>query len=86
MPRAPFTQASAIAHLLTKYAQHAGVTAGPLGSHVLRHSQATRQVELGASLKVVGDILGHRNPLTTSHYARSAVHRLRDLPLPLPHG
>ena len=86
MPHEPFADSTAIAHVLTKYGLKAGVTTGSLGSHVLRHSQATRQVELGTPLKVVGDILGHRDPKTTSHYTRSAVHRLRDLALPLPHG
>ena len=85
MPYGPFTDSSAIRYMLTKYGRRAGVTTGYLGSHVLRHSQATRQVELGTSLKTVGDILGHRDPDATSHYIRSAIHRLRDLALPLPH-
>ena len=86
MPRRPFSDSTPIANMLTKYGLLAGVTTRSLGSHVLRHSQATRQVELGTPLKIVGDILGHRAPVTTSHYARSAVRRLRDLALPLPHG
>jgi integrase/recombinase XerD len=86
MPHRPFTGSTGIAHMLTKYGQEAGVTTGPLGSHVLRHSQATRQVELGTPLKLVGDILGHRYPESTSAYTRSAVRRLRDLALPLPHA
>ena len=86
LPHRPFTQSTGIAHILTKYGQRAGVTTGPLGSHVLRHSQATRQVELGTPLKLVGDILGHRYPESTSGYTRSAVRRLHDLALPLPHA
>ena len=86
MPYQPFPNSTAIAHMLTKYGLQAGVTTGPLGSHVLRHSHATRQVELGTPLKVVGDLLGHRFPETTSRYTHSAVRRLRDLPIPLPHG
>ena len=86
MPYNPFSGSTVIRHMLTKYGRRAGVTTGSLGSHVLRHSQATRQVELGTPFKVVGDILGHRHPQATSHYTRSAVGRLRDLPLPLPHG
>jgi integrase len=86
MPHAPLTGSSTIAYMLTKYGRRAGVTTGPLGSHVLRHSQATRHIELGTPVKVVADILGHRNPESTSRYTRSAVHRLGDLPLPLPNG
>jgi integrase len=85
-PHKPLTASSTIAYALTKNAQKAGVTTGRLGSHVLRHSQATRHIELGTPVKVVGDILGHRNPESTSRYTRSAVHRLRDLAIPLPHG
>jgi integrase/recombinase XerD len=86
MPYRPFSGSTAIRYLLTQYGRRAGVTTGCLGSHVLRHSQATRQLDLGAPLKIVGDILGHRSPRSTSHYTRSAVRRLRDLALPLPHG
>ena len=85
MPFGPFAGSTVIRYMLTKYGRKAGVTTGCLGSHVLRHSQATRQVELGTPLKVVGDILGHRDPEDTSHYTRSAIRRLRDLALPLPH-
>jgi len=84
MPYQPFSESTAIGHILTKYGRMAGVTRGALGSHVLRHSQATRQVELGTSLKIVGDILGHRGPQTTSGYTRSAIRNLRNLSLPLP--
>lgn len=86
MPHQPLTSSSTIASMLSEYGRKAGVSAGPLGSHVLRHSQATRHIELGTPVKVLGDILGHRQPESTSRYTRSAVHRLRDLPLPLPHG
>jgi integrase/recombinase XerD len=86
MPHQPLTSSSTIASMLSKYGRQAGVSAGPLGSHVLRHSQATRHIELGTPVKVLGDILGHRHPESTSRYTRSAVHRLRDLPLALPHG
>ena len=86
MPFGPFADSTVIRFMLTKYGRRAGVTNGYLGSHVLRHSQATRQIELGTPLKTVGDILGHRDPAATSHYTRSAMHRLRDVALPLPHG
>ena len=86
LPYVPFAEAAFIRGMLTYYARKAGVTGRSLGSHVLRHSQATRQVELGTPLKIVGDILGHRDPKDTSHYTRAAVRRLRDLALPLPHA
>ncbi|MBV8707490.1 MAG: tyrosine-type recombinase/integrase [Acidobacteriaceae bacterium] len=49
-----------------------------------RHSHATRQVDAGTSLKMVGDILGHRRPSSTSVYVRVALRRLRTVALPVP--
>jgi site-specific recombinase XerD len=51
---------------------------------LFRHSFATRQLEQGIPLKVIGDILGHRNSQTTGIYVRSALSRLRRLALPVP--
>lgn len=83
MPYARLT-AAAISHRLVKHAAAAGLTAPFLGSHVLRHSHACRQIESGAPPKVVSDILGHRRPSSTSAYIRVAVDRLRGLALPVP--
>jgi integrase len=84
IPHGSMRAASVIVHRLRKYAQKAGVTAGFLGSHVLRHSHATRQIEIGAAAKAVGDILGHRAPSSVSAYVRVATTRLRALSLPVP--
>jgi integrase len=75
---------SAIRHVLGKHALSAGVSATYLGSHVLRHSHASRQIDQGASATVVGDIMGHRRPESTSAYVRVALHRLRGMALPVP--
>jgi integrase len=66
------------------YASHAGVEAEFLSSHAIRHSHASRQLELGTPEKDIGDILGHRDPRSTRVYLRSAVERLRALALPVP--
>jgi integrase/recombinase XerD len=70
--------------ILNDAAQRAGVTSSFLGTHVLRHTHATRELELGTSFKMIGDILGHRNPESTSVYARVASERLREISLPVP--
>jgi site-specific recombinase XerD len=75
---------AAIRHVLHKHALSAGVSAAFLGSHVLRHSHASRQIDQGASATVVGDILGHRRPESTSAYVRVALRRLRTVALPVP--
>ena len=84
MPYPRLTASSAIRHRIVKHATAAGLTATFLGSHVLRHSHACRQIEGGAPPKVVSDILGHRRPSSTSAYVRVAVDRLRGLALPVP--
>jgi len=83
MPYRPVT-AGMIRHQVRKYAVRAGLPASRCGSHVFRHSYATRQIDHGADLKVVGDTLGHRRPASTSIYVRVALRRLRALALPVP--
>ena len=85
--RAPYgglSSSSVIRHVLHKHAASAGVSAVFLGSHVLRHSHASRQIDQGASATVLGDILGHRRPESTSVYVRVALRRLRRVSLPVP--
>lgn len=84
MPFRHLSAASAIRHRLVKYAAVAGLTPAFIGSHVLRHSHACRQIEGGAPPKVVSDILGHRRPSSTSAYVRVATERLRRMALPVP--
>jgi len=85
--RTPFARlagSTAVRHILHRAARQAGVTAPFLGTHVLRHTHACRQLELGTVPKVIGDILGHRDPDSTSAYLRVATARLRELSLPVP--
>ncbi len=84
MPHGKLSGSSAIRHRLAKYAALAGVHADFLGTHVFRHTHATRQIEGGATAKIVGDILGHRRPESTSTYVRSAIRGLRAIALPVP--
>ncbi len=84
VPHRPLSASSAIRHLLIKHAHRAGVTASYLGSHVLRHSHACRQMEQGTRPKMIGDILGHRDPSSISAYVRISTERLRKISLPVP--
>ncbi len=83
-PFKPLSCAGAVGHILRKHAAAAGVSAPFLGSHALRHSHASRQVEAGVSPKVLGDILGHADPQSTSVYVRVPSRQLRALALPVP--
>ena len=55
-----------------------------VGSHLLRHSLATRLVNAGASLDEVGDVLRHRSRSSTMIYARLDVDGLRSVAQPWP--
>ena len=83
-PHGRLSSSSAVRDQLIKYARAAGVSAAYLGSHVLRHTHAGRQMELGTPPKLIGDILGHRSPDATSAYLRVATERLRQMALPVP--
>jgi len=54
------------------------------GPHCLRHSQATHLLRQGATLKEIGDLLGHRGAESTCVYLRLATDDLRTVALPVP--
>jgi len=74
----------AIRHRIRHYARIAGVSVPVLGAHVFRHSHASRQIDAGANIQVVSEILGHRSSSSTSVYVRVALRRLRNVGLPVP--
>ena len=47
------------------------------GPHCLRHTCATHLLECGASLKEIGDLLGHRDAASTGIYAKVHLQQLR---------
>jgi site-specific recombinase XerD len=55
-----------------------------VGSHLLRHSLATRLVNAGASIDEVGDVLRHRSRASTMVYVRLDIDGLRSLSQPWP--
>jgi site-specific recombinase XerD len=54
------------------------------GTHILRHTAATRLHRAGADIKQVADILGHRSIDTTAIYAKVDLDRLCCVALPWP--
>jgi site-specific recombinase XerD len=83
-PFEPFGSSSAVRHIIVKHAKAAGVTASYLGSHVLRFSNAARQVDLGVHPRVLSDLFGHQDSESISAYVRIATETLRDISLPVP--
>lgn len=60
---------------------------GQTGTHILRHTAATRLHRAGADLKRVADILGHASIDTTAIYAKVDLLRLTAVAMPwLPEG
>lgn len=83
-PFNPLRSSSPVRHIIAKHARTAGLDAPFLGSHVLRFSNAARQVDLGTRPQVLSDLLGHRDPESISAYVRIATQSLRDVSLPVP--
>lgn len=84
MPHQSFTTSSILRHRVRELAKRAGLSGRVSGTHLFRHSHATRHIILGTSAKTLADILGHQDPETTSIYTRAALRRLRCLALPVP--
>ncbi len=84
VPFDALTCASAVRHIIIKHAAIAGIQAPFLGSHVLRHSNAARQLDVGTKARVLSDLLGHRAPESVSAYIRIATQSLREVSLPVP--
>jgi len=57
---------------------------GQIHAHRLRHTAATQMLRAGASLEQIGQVLRHRQPLTTAIYAKVDREALRQLARPWP--
>jgi len=84
--RAPWTpiKSQNIGQVVRRQIQLAGLTPSSQGAHIIRHSFATHLHRKGASLKEVGDILGHKAPQSTRVYTKTATDHLRDVALEVP--
>lgn len=64
--------------------ERAGIRAPFRGTHVLRHSLATRLLRDGATLDTIGAVLRHRDVNTTALYAKVDLAMLRQVAQPWP--
>jgi site-specific recombinase XerD len=76
--------ASTLCDIVRRAVQAAGVDAPTLGAHQFRHGLASEMLRRGASMREIGELLGHRSPETTKIYAKVDVDALRTLALPWP--
>jgi site-specific recombinase XerD len=71
-----------VSNVVARAARRAGL--GVVHAHRLRHSAATTMLGAGASLEEIGQVLRHRDALTTAIYAKVDVAALRQLARPWP--
>ena len=85
-PRRALGGPSAVSCVVCRALRRAEIDAPVKGAHLLRHSLATQMLGNGASLGEIAEILRHRNPQTTTIYAKVDLSALRALALPWPGG
>ncbi len=87
--RAPiqgFRSVTGVSSIVRHSLKRCGIHAPTYGAHQFRHGLATEMLRQGASLGEIGDVLGHRNPQTTTIYTKVDLDALRTLALPWPGG
>jgi integrase/recombinase XerD len=82
-PHVPLSLPGA-ANTLRRASTAAGVSLKAAGFRCMRHACALRLLRQGSTIKEVGDLLGHRSPISTFEYLRLNVDDMRVIPLPVP--
>jgi site-specific recombinase XerD len=83
-PRGTPVTAGALKRAVQRAWQRSGLDKRFSGTHVLRHSVATRMKQEGVSLKFIADVLGHDSVQTTTLYAQVDLPVLRKVAQPWP--
>lgn len=85
-PRRALLGPSAVSCIVLRALRRAGIDSPTKGAHLLRHSLATQMLGGGASPGEIAEILRHRNPQTTTIYAKVDLVSLQTLALAWPGG
>lgn len=84
-PLGPLTAPGAVGRIITRQLRRAKIQVpNRPGSHLLRHSLATRMINAGTPIKQIADLLGHASIDTTAIYAKVDLRSLTAVALPLP--
>jgi integrase/recombinase XerD len=81
-----FLSSCGIGSIIRHALHRTGMQTPTKGAHQFRHALATQMLRHGASLTEIGEVLRHRNPQTTTIYAKVHLQALRMLALPWPGG
>src|SRR5579872_439543 len=82
-PYQPF-KSGHLFRLIRERLRQVGVVSGKRGPHAFRHARAVSLLRAAVPLKEIGDILGHRSPLSTMTYLKLATEDLRMVALEIP--
>lgn len=82
-PLAPMTK-YAVSYAFKTRARRSGLPVAHHSSYSLRHGFAQRLFQKGVGMKAIGDLMGHRNLVSTSVYLRLQSTMLREVALPVP--
>ena len=85
-PVGPLTTKGSVTAIVRYRLKQAGIEAPSYGPHMLRHSLATRMVNVGVPIKTIADVLGHASIDTTAIYTKVDVTRLASAAMPFPGG
>lgn len=83
-PRGTPVTAAALKRMVGRAWELAGLDKRFSGTHILRHSLATRMKQEGVSLKLIADVLGHHSVQSTTLYAQVDLPALRTVAQPWP--
>jgi site-specific recombinase XerD len=85
-PQIGFASAASVTMIARMALERAHVDTPRKGSHVFRHTLATRLLRSGASLTQIGQLLRHRAQDSTRIYAKVDIEALRGLAVRWPGG
>lgn len=85
-PLGAMVTGTSVAAIVALHLRRAGLTPATRGARLLRHSLATRMVNVGVPIKTIADVLGHASIDTTAIYTKVDTTRLASAALPFPRG